>query len=227
MKNRKTIVDYYRARAPEYEQIYYRDVPKRRQEIADHFEFVEKLAAGKSVLELACGTGYWTQAAAKNAKEVIATDIAPEMIKEAQNKKYNSPVTFINSDIHNLPFKKAEFDLIIIGFWFSHEPKQNYSRFFEIIQKPLKADGQIWLIDNNPPAEGAKSDFLHSDESGNNFKRRRLDDGEEFSILKNYFTENELLNLFSKPFRIKQLTHDIYYWSVLLEQKKTELPADS
>ncbi|MCH7690761.1 MAG: class I SAM-dependent methyltransferase [candidate division Zixibacteria bacterium] len=227
MKNRKTIVDYYRARAPEYEQIYYRDVPKRRQEIADHFEFVEKLAAGKSVLELACGSGYWTQAAAKNAKEVIATDIAPEMIKEAQNKKYNSPVTFINSDIHNLPFKKAEFDLIIIGFWFSHEPKQNYSRFFEIIQKPLKADGQIWLIDNNPPAEGAKSDFLHSDESGNNFKRRRLDDGEEFSILKNYFTGNELLDLFSKPFRIKQLTHDIYYWSVLLEQKKTELPADS
>ena len=86
MKNRKAIVDYYRARATEYEQIYYRDVPKRRQEIADHFEFVEELAVGKTVLELACGTGYWTQAAAKNAKEVIATDIAPEMIKEAQNK---------------------------------------------------------------------------------------------------------------------------------------------
>ena len=71
MTDKRTIVDYYRARAAEYEQIYYRDVPERRQEIADHFEFVEKLAAGKTVLELACGSGYWTQAAAKNAREVI------------------------------------------------------------------------------------------------------------------------------------------------------------
>jgi len=219
VKNKKTIVDYYRARATEYEQIYYRDVPRRRQEIADHVKFVEKLAAGKTVLELACGSGYWTQAAAKDAKEVIAVDIAAEMINEARNKKYNSPVQFINSDIHDLPFKSAAFGLIIIGFWFSHEPRQNYNKFFEIIQKPLKADGQIWLIDNNPPAEGAKSDFLHTDESGNNFKCRRLDDGEEFSILKNYFTENELVDIFSKPFRINRLTHEEYYWSLLLDRK--------
>ncbi len=221
MTDKKTIVDYYRARAAEYEQIYYRDVPERRQEIADQFKFIEKLAAGKTVLDLACGSGYWTQAAAKNAREVIATDIALEMIKEAQNKKYNSPVTFINSDIYDLPFKSALFDLIIIGFWFSHEPKQNYSRFFEIIERPLKDDGQIWLIDNNPPAEGTKSDFLHTDQAGNKFKSRRLNDGREFSILKNYFNQNELLNIFSKPFRISQLTYNKYYWSLLLDCKKT------
>lgn len=220
MTDKKTIVDYYRARAAEYEQIYYRDVPERRQEIADHFEFVEKLAAGKTVLELACGSGYWTQAAAKNAREVISTDIALEMIKEAQHKKYNSPVTFINCDIYDLPFKSAAFDLIIIGFWFSHEPKQNYSRFFEIIERPLKDDGQIWLIDNNPPAEGTKSDFLHTDQAGNNFKNRRLNDGREFSILKNYFNRNELLDIFSKPFCISQLTHNKCYWSLLLDRKK-------
>ncbi len=223
IKNKGTIVDYYRARAPEYEQIYYGEVPKRRQEIADHFKFVEKLAAGKTVLELTCGTGYWTQAAAKDAREVIATDIAPEMIKEAKSKKYDRPVKFINSDIYNLPFEKALFDLIIIGFWFSHEPKQNYNKFFEIIQKPLKPDGQIWLIDNNPLAEGPKSDYLFSDEFGNNFKSRRLDNGEEFSLLKNYFTENDLDITFSKSFHINQLTYDKYYWSVLLDLKQTGL----
>ena len=219
MTDKKTIVDYYRARAAEYEQIYYRDVPERRQEIADHCKFIEKLAAGKTVLELACGSGYWTQAAAKNAREIIATDISLEMIKEAQNKKYNSPVTFIICDIYDLPFKSATFDLIIIGFWFSHEPKQNYSRFFEIIERPLKDDGQIWLIDNNPPAEGTKSDFLHTDQAGNNFKSRRLNDGREFSILKNYFNQSELVEISSKPFRISQLTYNNYYWSLLLDRK--------
>lgn len=219
MNNKKTIVDYYRARAPEYEQIYYRDVPKRRREIADHFKFVEKLAAGKTVLDLACGTGYWTQAAAKNAKEVIATDIAPEMLKEAKRKKYNRPVKFINSDIYNLPFENDSFDLILIGFWFSHEPKQNYNRFFELIQKPLKPNGQIWLIDNNPPAECSMSDYLYTDEFGNNYKSRRLDNGQKFSLLKNYFAENELADIFPKSFHINKLTYDNYYWSVLLDLK--------
>ena len=54
--------NYYRDRAQEYEQIYYRDNPERRQEIADEVARLQKLVAGKKVLELACGTGYWTAA---------------------------------------------------------------------------------------------------------------------------------------------------------------------
>jgi ubiquinone/menaquinone biosynthesis C-methylase UbiE len=222
MKNDKSIVDYYRARAAEYEQIYYREVPERRQEIAEHFDRVQQLATGKFVLELACGTGYWTQAAARSAREVVASDIADEMIKEARAKEFENRVQFVKSDLYQLPFQKSSFDLIIIGFWFSHEPKQNYQRFFEIILEPLKPKGLIWLIDNNPPAEGPRSDSTATDKFGNNFKRRELSNGEEFSIIKNYFTEKELTEIFSKAFEINELIHRRYYWTALLSRKQVE-----
>ncbi len=219
MPKNKSIIDYYRARAGEYEQIYYRDVPERRKEIDDACEFVRKVATKKTVLDLACGTGYWTKVASETAKSVVAVDIAPEMIKEAKSKKYGCPVEFAVSDLYHPPFAPGSFDLIILGFWLSHEPRQNYDNLFDSILSPLRPDGHIWMIDNNPPAEGAKSDSVGLDEFGNNRKLRRLQNGDEFIIVKNYFSKEELQNLLSKRFKIESLIHQKYYWSALLQNQ--------
>ena len=219
MPKSKNIVDYYRARAPEYEQIYYRDVPERRKEINDQCENVRVIAKDKTVLDLACGTGYWSKVASATAKEVVASDIAPEMISQAKTKKYSCPVEFLVSDLYHLPFKPHSFDLIILGFWLSHEPKQNYSVLIDSIIAPLKPGGQIWMIDNNPPAEGPRSDYTSTDEDGNNLKLRRLQNGAEYVIFKNYFSKEELERVLSGRFRIIDFVYKKYYWSVLLETK--------
>ena len=70
MKDKKT-VEYYNARAPEYEQIYYRDDPQRRKEIDDESKFIKNLAAGKTVLDLCCGSGYWTHQLSQTADLVV------------------------------------------------------------------------------------------------------------------------------------------------------------
>ncbi len=219
MPKNKSIVDYYRARAPEYEQIYYRDVPLRRQEIEDCCQYLEQIAKNKVVLDLACGTGYWTKVAANSAKEVIATDIAGEMIVQARQKEYHAPVSFAVSDIYQPPFLPDSFDLVILGFWLSHEPKQNHAKLFDAITYPLKPNGHIWMIDNNPPAECPQRDSMGSDEYGNNFKIRKLSNGDEFQILKNYFSKAELEEILSKRFQIMDLVHKNYYWSALIEKK--------
>ncbi len=219
MPKNKSIVEYYRARAPEYEQIYYREVPERRREIDDQCEYVKQISKNKTVLDLACGTSYWTKVAAESAIEIVATDIAAEMISQAKSKKYNCPVGFMVSDLYHLPFKPSSFDLIIFGFWLSHEPKQNYSVLFDSITAPLIPGGCIWMIDNNPPAEGPRSDSLGTDEHGNNLKSRRLQNGDEYIILKNYFSKEELEKVLFKRFRIIELVYRKYYWSVLLELK--------
>ncbi len=215
MTDRETI-NYYRARAPEYEQIYYRDVPERRREIDEQAEFLQELAREKDVLDLACGTGYWTKILSQTARSVTAVDISVEMIREALKKTYYAPVEFLHADLDKLPFREASFELVTLGFWFSHQPKQEYEQFFKSIAQPMTDEGLIWLIDNNPPAEGPLLESMRVDEYGNNYKRRFLESGGEFIILKNYFSKDDLRSIFAPYFTVRHLLYKKYYWSILL-----------
>jgi ubiquinone/menaquinone biosynthesis C-methylase UbiE len=208
----KETQDYYRERAESYEEIYYREQPDRRKEIDDEVIRVRNLVAGKTVLELACGTGYWTKLMSETAQSIVASDLSDEMLDIAKRKPLGCPVEFVAADMfaHNWPEKS--FDIVAVGFWFSHQPKQEYQQFFELVTRPLKSGGTIWLIDNNPPAEGTHHEHVRVDEHGNNFKRRYLKDGRDFTILKNYFGEPELRELFSNRFEIRRLTYGVYYW---------------
>ncbi len=211
-----SIIRYYKQRAPEYEQIYYRDIPQKRKELAELAEGLKVLAEGKSVLDLACGTGYWTEVLSQTARYVVASDISSEMIEQAGKKKFRCPVEFVQADLYSLPFPPGSFELVTLGFWFSHEPKQNYDSFCGMLKALIGDNGLIWMIDNNPPAEGPELQSVGTDEYGNNYKQRFLDSGKEFSILKNYFSENELKSIFDKYFRIEAFTNDECYWSIVL-----------
>ena len=221
-KNEKDSNNYYNQRASEYEQIYYYDIPERRKEIDDEVARLKTLVKNKSVLELACGTGYWTTRISETARQIITSDISEQMITEAQKKEYHCSTHFVRSDLSNPPFAKESFDIIVLGFWFSHEPKQSYDSLIKSLQSLIKPDGQIWMIDNNPPAEGSQFKSKGSDEHGNNYKLRFLDNGSEFVVLKNYFTENSLKEIFSPYFNLKSIIFKKYYWSIVLENKKQQ-----
>ena len=208
--------EYYRARAPEYEQIYYRDNPVRRAELDAEVKRLAELASGKTVLELACGTGYWTRVMSKTAARITASDIASETLVEARKKEYGCEVSFVQADMFAHPFGDASFDIVALGFWFSHQPRQEHDRLFDVLVRPLKKDGLIWMVDNNPPAEGSAQVSCHVDEFGNNYKHRYLSDGRSFVILKNYFSRKELETILVGRFVIRSLVHNEYYWSAVL-----------
>jgi len=216
MSDSKT-VNYYRDRAAEYEQIYYRHQPERRREIDDEADRLKSHVADRDVLEMACGTGYWSWIMARTARRITAIDIWMEMLDEARKKNFRSPVDFIRGDMENLPVRDNAFDFIAVGFWFSHHPRQFYDQFFETLKRPLKKDGLVWMIDNNPPAEGRFKESARVDSHGNNFKKRYLDDGREYVILKNYFEKDELQMIFNPVFKIKKLVYKEFYWSILMK----------
>jgi demethylmenaquinone methyltransferase/2-methoxy-6-polyprenyl-1,4-benzoquinol methylase len=219
MTENKSIVDYYRARALEYEQIYYREVPARRNEIDDCCEYVRQISKDKVILDLACGTGYWTKVASDTAKSIIATDISIEMLNQARLKQLLCPTAFVAANMYELPFLPNSFDLLILGFWLSHEPRQNYDSLFNRLVAQIKPNGRIWMIDNNPPAEGPHIDSAGTDQFGNNLKYRKLQNGNQFVIVKNYFSRNALIEILSSRFSIIDLVHKEYYWSVQLALK--------
>lgn len=218
MKDKK-LTEYYDTRASEYEQIYFRDNPERRREIDEETGRLRELARGRQVLEVACGTGYWAKVMTETAKMLVATDYSAEMLNEASKKEYQTKPAFIRSDLYQLPFEAKQFDLVALGFWFSHHPREDYQNLFDILKYPLRPDGLIWMIDNNPPAEGPDTDSVRLDERGNNYKKRLLDSGEEHIILKNYFSKSELENIFNPFFEIVRLTYGEYYWIAVLANK--------
>lgn len=212
------LVEYYRRRAPEYEQIYNRDHAGRRTELAAEAQRLRELAQGKAVLDLACGSGWWLPHMTE-AGSIVAADISMEMLIEAGTKELHCPVGFVQADLYDPPFASATFDLVTVGFWLSHHPRQDYNGLFEAISEPLAPDGQIWLIDNNPPAEGMTRQTISHDEYGNRFARRYLDDGRSFVILKNYFSRDDLAEILQPFFVLTHLVYGEYYWSAVCKRR--------
>jgi len=74
------------------------------------YAYASRLAAGKRVLDLGCGTGYGTAELAKHATEAVGVDIAPEAIDYA--KAHYPAAHFIQVPATELPFSDATFDLV-------------------------------------------------------------------------------------------------------------------
>ena len=71
--------DYYAARAGEYDKIYLK--PERQANLRCIAAWSADVLAERSVLEIACGTGYWTQFYAPLAAQVVALDSAEETLR--------------------------------------------------------------------------------------------------------------------------------------------------
>ena len=78
------LIEYYRRRAAEYESIYAK--PERQADLAVLRQAVPERFAGRHVLEIACGTGYWTTLVAQRAELILATDAAEEPMAIAKTK---------------------------------------------------------------------------------------------------------------------------------------------
>jgi ubiquinone/menaquinone biosynthesis C-methylase UbiE len=215
--NDPELLKYYSERASEYEQIYYRDVPQRQMELAADTERLQHLVKDCTLLDLACGTGYWLEKMSETARHITAVDISREMIEQAKLKTFGCPVDFVRSDINDLPFGPDLFDCVTLGFWFSHQPRQHYGELYKALLSFIKKNGSIWMIDNNPPAEGVSHNSCGTDKHGNNLITRKLDSGEEYTIIKNYFNRDQLVALLSPEFQIERLTYGVCYWSLVLK----------
>ena len=80
---------YYAERAAEYEEIYLK--PGRQNDLSILKQFIGEKFRNKNVMEVACGTGYWTQVIAETARSVLATDYNSEVLAVGGSKSYRCP----------------------------------------------------------------------------------------------------------------------------------------
>ena len=207
----KDMKKYYAQRAFEYEGIYRRS--ERQTDLALLEQRVSKAFDGLDVLEIACGTGYWTRFIARSAKSIFAVDCNAEGIVLASEKDYgtNCRVNFIRCDAYELNDIGTDFSGAFCGFWWSHLPQDRIATFLETLHFRLRPDARVLMIDNRF-VHGSSTPISRRDANGNSYQRRTLADGSIHEVLKNFPTETELQVAVKKfGHRIRVTNHE-FYW---------------
>jgi SAM-dependent methyltransferase len=183
---------YYARRAPYYDAVY--DKPERARDIALLRDFLPASFAGRAVLEVACGTGYWTQHIAQTAARLVAVDTGPEPLAFARLRPHAERVAFSLADAFALPASLGEFDAAFAGLWFSHVPVERREEFVRSLHARLGAGAKVIFIDNSE-VQCREWPIVETDAHGNTYQRRQLRDGTIHRVLKNFPGEEELRRL--------------------------------
>lgn len=201
------LIDYYRRRAGEYEAFYAK--PERQADLLLLKKKIAEILRNARVLEVACGTGYWTTVIANAASSVTATDAAQEPMNIARSKAYpKNNVTFVEADAYALPESLGRFDAAFAGFWWSHMPRERIAAFVASLHARLEPGATVLLLDNLY-VEGNSTPISEIDTAGNTYQLRTLADGSTFRVMKNFPSKDELRVLLPAPVHYRALQ---YHW---------------
>ncbi len=164
---------YYRARAAEYDEWFFRQGRYDRGPVVNqhwHSEVAIVRAALDSfrptgdVLELACGTGNWTEQLARHADSVLAVDAAREMLAINRKKLNASNVQYVQADVFEWK-PDRQYDVVFFGFWLSHIPEDKLSGFWKTVRSALRPTGRVFFVDSLPNPDSRAKDHPIADES--------------------------------------------------------------
>lgn len=197
-------ITYYRARANEYDEWLLRQGRYDHGPEANarwHAEVAEVVGALDSflnerpiasMLEIAAGTGLWTQRLAPAVQRLTALDAAPETL--ALNRErlgaLASRVTYTTADIFT--WSPAErYDAIFFSFWLSHVPPERFDGFWANVRDWLAPDGRVFLVDSSYELSSTARDHQLEGAEATTVERS-LNDGRRFRIVKVFHTPERL-----------------------------------
>ncbi|MFL6710435.1 MAG: class I SAM-dependent methyltransferase [Massilia sp.] len=188
------------------------DVPERQDDLEEMIERVAAMLDGHTVLELACGTGYWTAVLAESAERVLATDINPELLALGQARGLPADkVQWRQVDAFDLPADLGDFTAVFIGFWWSHIRRDQQDKFLAQLRARFGKDTLLVLLDD-VYVEGSSPTVARTDLEGNTYKIETAPDGERYEIPKTYPSDSALRKRLANATREIRITRLEYYW---------------
>ncbi len=110
----------------------------------DRYKFASKFILGKSVLDIACGSGYGSKYLLDHgANHVVGVDISSDAIIYAKNKYEDKNISFKKKDATKTALKSKSFDIIVSFETIEHI--QNYHKYLQEMFRLLKDDG-IFIV---------------------------------------------------------------------------------
>lgn len=200
-------IQYYRQRAPEYDAWFRRKGPwnqgyehKREwdAEVAQLESAIDRAQPHGRILELACGTGIWTQRLAPLSEHLTAVDTSPEVLELNRRRVGLDRVEYVQRDIFRW-IPEETYDFIFFGFWLSHVPPRRFDRFWELLGTALRPGGSVFFLDTL-----FQRDAIVRVSREEDLEVRQLIDGRRFRIIKVFFEADSLQK------RLKSLGWDGY-----------------
>ena len=158
---------YYRARAPEYDEWWQRSGrydrgDDDRRDWQAQVEEVEAalgaFGATGDVLEIAGGTGWWTERLARTADRLTVVDASPETLALNRERVGRADVAYVVADVFDWQ-PTRRYDAVFFSFWLSHVPRERFGAFWRLVRACLTTDGRAFLVDNREspqPVQDAK-----------------------------------------------------------------------
>ena len=113
---------------------YDRFMRKDRAAYEEMYALIRPVVKGKTVLELATGTGLIAKNIVNAAAHIEASDTSAEMIREAKRRNHSAKLYFSVQDMFCLPYADESFEVVIV------------SNALHIVPQPEKALAEIHRV---------------------------------------------------------------------------------
>jgi demethylmenaquinone methyltransferase/2-methoxy-6-polyprenyl-1,4-benzoquinol methylase len=194
----REMIDYYEARAGEYDDWYLRRGRYAHGPIHDAVWNAELDAAGTwldalpisgRIVELAAGTGWWSPLLVGKG-ELWLSDMSPTALERARERLLAHG---LRAHLHvRDAWAEPEGEpagALFAGFWLRHVGRDRTASFLDLAKRWLAPGGRLALIDSLPdPQSGA----IDHDQPTGDRSVRLLADGREFTIVKVFRTPDEV-----------------------------------
>jgi ubiquinone/menaquinone biosynthesis C-methylase UbiE len=188
---------YYNERAEEYDEIYEGkkhgtlDPHIYLKDVARTVESASKFGSGH-LLDIACGTGFWLLSYHQNCRRITVMDQSEKMLQKCRKRAAEKGITlidFVQGDFLNIMFKPSTFDSTFVGFLLSHVTPDQEKSFFYNLERVLKPDSQVMLVDS------AWNRLRQKYTEKECMQKRVLNDGRTYTVYKRYFEKQDIMRM--------------------------------
>ena len=194
------MIDYYKARASEYDQWFMRQgrydhgeehAQRWWAEVAEVQAALDTFEPNGQVLELASGTGWWTEQLARYSDTITAVDASAETIELNRQRVALSTVDYVQENIFEWQ-PPQEYDVVFFSFWLSHVPPERFEPFWSLVAKAAGPNGRVFFVDSRyNPGATASNNYLNAPDDTT--VTRKLNDGRSFDIVKIFYEPDALV----------------------------------
>jgi O-antigen biosynthesis protein len=171
-----------------------------QQEHLARYRFARNFCEGKSVLDIACGTGYGAYELSTIARSVVGVDISEAAISFAQERYQRENLSFIKGDGTVLKFEENMFDVIVSFETIEHLNKDQRVSFYQHLSHALKDEGILVFSTPNKkitsPYTKKPLNPFHVLEFTKSELRKEL---EQFFLIKDWYGQRFVLRILTYP----------------------------